>query len=89
MRHTITGHRLAIRVDADTLLAVPPMRPDLPREVRVKVFEYVLRGQLGLAETVAQIEADVIDGRERHDRRAAQILGSRVVYLGDDYGVAA
>lgn len=89
MRRIVTGDRLAIRLDDNTLLSVPPMRPDLPPEVRVKVFEYVLRGQLGLAETVAQIEADVIEGRERHDRRVARALGGRAVYLSDDYGVAA
>lgn len=54
MRKIVTGPRLAIRVDAATLLAVPPMHPDTPRAVRVRVFEHVLRGQLGLAQAVAE-----------------------------------
>lgn len=81
--------RYAIRMPDGTLRSVPPMRDDLPSEVRVKVFEYVLRNQIGLAEMTAQIEAEVIEGRERHDRRVAQALNGRTVYLSDDYGVAA
>lgn len=65
MRRITTGDRLAIRVDGDTLLAVPPMKYRLPSTVRVKVFEYVLRRQLGLAQALIDIENDLIEGRER------------------------
>lgn len=39
--------RYAIRVDADTLLAVPPMNPKTPHITRVRILEYVLRRQIG------------------------------------------
>lgn len=75
--HLVNGH-LAISTTADNgetvRLAVPPLHPRLPRSVRRQVFELVLRRQLGLAETVAQIEADVIEGRDRFDSRYAAML---------------
>jgi len=55
MRRIVTAPKLAIRVDENTLLAVPPLPPNTPREVRVKVFEYVLRRQPGLAQMTAEI----------------------------------
>lgn len=67
--------RLAIR-DGDALLAVPPMRDDLPREVRTRVFDYVLRRQIGLAEMTVQIETEVMEGRERSRRRMAALLAT-------------
>jgi hypothetical protein len=87
MRLMTTGLRLAILLDDGTLLAVPPMRPDLPSAVRVRVFEYVLRGQLGLAETVVQIESDRMDSEERHDRRL--IRYGHAPEFHDDHAAAA
>lgn len=75
MRKITTGYRLAIRVDADTLLAVPPMHPHTPREVRVRVFEYVLRRQVGLAALVAETTAHEIDGVAPEMARLAAIMG--------------
>lgn len=66
MRKIVTGDRLAIRVDEHTLLAVPPMPKGIPSDVRVKVFEYVLRRQPGLAEVIAQIAIDAMKQREQH-----------------------
>lgn len=63
--HPTLDPRAAIVLEDGTRLAVPPMRHDLPSSVRVRVFEYVLRRQYGLAWDVAQIEADVIEGRVR------------------------
>lgn len=59
MRRIVTGARLAIRVQGSTpardiLLAVPPIPPGTPREVRVRALEYVLRRQPGLAEAAIQ-----------------------------------
>lgn len=54
-RRIVAATRTAIRVDEQTLLAVPPMPLNTPREVRVKVFEYVLRRQPGLAEITVQL----------------------------------
>lgn len=68
-----------------TKLAGPMMHPDTPPEVRVKVFEYVLTRQYGLAMMIADNARDVIDHKRhlvdllglmsedpyRHDRRAA------------------
>lgn len=50
--------RYAIRVDADTLLAVPPIPPGTPRPTRVRILEYVLRRQPGLAQIYAQEAAE-------------------------------
>ena len=73
-RRTITGARIAIRKDADTLLAVPPMPPGTPSAVRVKVFELVLRGLVGEAQIVLQGVSDGLDGSAgARDRLAAMI----------------
>lgn len=73
MRKIVTGRRLAIRLADGTLLAVPPMRPDTPSAVRVRVFEYVLRRQPGLAEIAAQIAADAKTGGDERDRLASMM----------------
>lgn len=65
MRRIVTGPRLAIRVDEDTLLAVPPMDPSTPSAVRVKVFEYVLRRQPGLAQMIAEFAHDAQNERRK------------------------
>lgn len=65
--------RLAIR-HGDVLLAVPPMHPDSPPAVCQLVFEYVLRRQVGLAATVAEMAADVIEGRQAHLGKMAKLL---------------
>lgn len=65
MRKIVTGRRLAIRVDADTLLSVPPMRPDIPSDARVRILEAVLVRNVGLADTLIRIETDILEGRER------------------------
>lgn len=67
--------RLAIRIgrDAETiLLAVPNMHPQTRRSERVRIFEYVLRGQLGLAMVLAETERDSIEARDRLDAKAAK-----------------
>lgn len=56
--------RLAIR-DGDALLSVPPMHPATSREDRRRVLEYVLRRQVGLAHTIAEMAREDI---ERHRR---------------------
>lgn len=89
MRHIVTGDRLAIRLADGTLLAVPPLDPRLPRAARIRVLEYVLRRQPGLAQTVAQIELDIIEGRERADRRVNELLAERPHGTARDHGVAA
>lgn len=75
MRRIITGRRLAIRVDDDTLLAVPPMHDRTPREVRVKVFEYVLRRQPALAHMLADIASEEVDGVAPELSRLAALMG--------------
>ncbi|MCW2901710.1 MAG: hypothetical protein JWO67_3975 [Streptosporangiaceae bacterium] len=86
------GQRLAIRVDANTLLAVPPMHPDLPSKVRVLIFEYVLRRQIGLAMDVAASE-NIRCGRYSYsDRGVATItalISERPHGTSRDHGVAA
>lgn len=76
--HADPGRPLCIPVYAPTgerlLLAVPPMRRDLPREARVRILEYVIRRQIGLAETTAQIEADIIEGREQRGKRLISMI---------------
>lgn len=49
------GRRTAIRLDERTLLAVPRMHPDTPSEVRVQVFELLLRRLPFEAAEVAQV----------------------------------
>lgn len=56
--------RIAVR-DGDTLLAVPPMHPGTSAQDRQKVLEYVLRRQIGLAHTIAEMARDDL---ERHLR---------------------
>jgi len=68
-----TPARYAIRVDEHTLLAVPPMHPDLPPAVRQRVFEYVLRRQPALAALVAG-DAHV-DGMAGARARLAALMG--------------
>lgn len=65
MRHrTVTGARLAIRQELPSgevlLLAVPPIPAGTPRETRVRIFEYVLCRQLGLASMLTEVEHDPI-----------------------------
>lgn len=47
------------------LLTVPPMHPMTSREARVQVFELVLRGLFGEAATIADIEREAIEFRDR------------------------
>lgn len=70
-----TAQRLAIRLPDGRLLAVPPMRPDLPPPVRVKVYELVLRGQISLAQQTAQDGADDVAaaGRIAHPAEHARV----------------
>lgn len=70
--------RSAIRLDDGTLLALPPMDPRLDRFARRQVFDAVLRRQPGLAQTIADIELDVIEGREKNmGRRAAALMSEQ------------
>lgn len=79
MRRIVTGPRLAIRVDADTLLAVPPIHPGTPKDVRARILEYVLRRQPGMAHQLAE---DVAEDIRRTDRRRRDLLGtSNIVQL--------
>lgn len=66
------GQRLAIRVDADTLLSVPPMHPKTPHALRVQVLELVLRGLYGEAHDLAMDTAEAI---VRTARKRDQMLG--------------
>jgi len=75
MRKIVTGPRLAIRVDADTLLAVPPVHPHTPRDVRVRVFEYVLRCQPALAAMLAETTEHEVDGAAPEMSRLAAMMG--------------
>lgn len=54
MRRIVTGDRLAIR-HGDVLLAVPPIPSGTSRDDRIRILEYVLRRQPGLAHTHAHI----------------------------------
>lgn len=75
------GQRLAIvALDSqgrEVRLAVPPFRQDIPREARVRIFEYVLRRQIGLAQAVVDIETELLESRERAGSRIARIMSSR------------
>jgi hypothetical protein len=79
-RRIVTGDRLAIRTFAQNgevlLLAVPPMRPGLPRTVRQQVFEYVLRRQPGMAWQLADTAADELDGVEGSRARLASLMSA-------------
>lgn len=74
-RRMVTGHRLAIRMPDGTLLSVPPMPPGTPSSVRVKVFELVLRRQIGLAQMTAQLADDAsdFDGDAARNRLASMM----------------
>lgn len=77
MRPTVVhlpGGRLAIRVDADTLLAVPPLHPGTAPDVRAVIFEYVLRRQIGLACVLAEHDADRLNGVEGARARLASLM---------------
>lgn len=65
------GVRRAIRTDDGRLLAVPPLPATLPSVDRVRVYEAVLRGDLGLAATLAEVAADVAAGRDAATNRLA------------------
>lgn len=75
MRRIVTGDRLAIR-HGDVLLAVPPIPSGTSRDDRIRILEYVLRRQPGLAHTHAHILdeetiAALISERPNHVGRAA------------------
>lgn len=74
------GSRSAIRLDDGTLLAVPPMDPRLSRFTRRQVFDAVLRRQPGLAQVIADIELDVIEGREKNMGKRASALMAEQPY---------
>lgn len=42
-------------------LAVPPIHPETPRKDRVRIYEYVMRRQYGLALELAKIAYDIIE----------------------------
>lgn len=71
----LPGGRLALRVDADTLLAVPPMHPGTARSVQERILDYVLRRQIGLAALLAEDERDRLDGVEGARSRLAYLMG--------------
>lgn len=73
MRTHSTDGRLAIR-HGDVLLSVPPMHPNTPRDVRVRVLEYVLRRQPGLAMTLAEVTSDLIERRHATLGRLASLM---------------
>lgn len=80
---TPSGNRSAIRLDDGTLLAVPPLDPRLPRFTRRQVFDAVLRRQPGLAQVIADIELDVIEGREKKmGKRAAALMAEQPYSAG-------
>lgn len=87
--HARPGHPLCIVMPDGRRLAVPPMRPDFPSHIRQRIFEYVLRGQVGLADTIARIEADVMDGREKRDKRLAKMLAEAPHATSRHHGLAA
>lgn len=84
MRHILTpgpGRSAAIRLDDDTLLSVPPMHPDTPGSIRVRIFEYVLRRQVGLAWDLAVMADEEIRHR---NRKREQFLGVELAHRDDD-----
>jgi hypothetical protein len=69
--HLASG-RLAIRTDG-ILLAVPMMAPGTPRDVKRRVFEYILRRQPALALQIAEGVLEEKTGpRERFDAMMAE-----------------
>lgn len=54
--------------------AVPPMHPNTPPWVRQRVFEYVLRGQLGLAQMHAEAATQDIEGTTSKFARLKALL---------------
>lgn len=76
-RKIVSGARLAIRVDDRTLLAVPPLHPNTPSTVRVKVFELVLLRQPGLAKYIADTASDALDGIDGARERLSSLISER------------
>lgn len=66
--------RIAIRVDDDTLLSVPPMHPKTPHAIRVQVLELVLRRLYGEAHDLAMDTATAII---RDARKRDQMIGEK------------
>lgn len=52
--HAEPARPLCIVLSDGKRLAVPPMERGLPGPIRVRVFEYVLRRQIGLAQMTAE-----------------------------------
>lgn len=88
-RRLVIGHRLAIRMPDGTLLSVPPMPPDTPSPVRVRVFEYVLRRQIGLAQVTAQLADDAADFEGDAARNRLAAMMGEVPAKASAMGVAA
>lgn len=70
----LPGHRIAVRINGSTLLAVPPMHRDTPAAVRVQVFELVLRRLFGEALELAQATTDEIDHRSAAAHKLAALM---------------
>lgn len=56
------------------LLAVPAMHGRTPSSVRVQVFEYVLRRQIGLAQMLAEITDEEVTGQAPELARLRSLL---------------
>jgi len=80
--------RQAIR-DGDKLLAVPPMHPDIPGDVRLKVYELVLRRQWGAALDVAQEAEDAREHRSGVMASLHALISARPHRGGSGYAAAA
>lgn len=78
MRTRIRGQRLAIITYSPSgerlLLSVPPMHPATTPAVRQRVFEYVLRRQIGLAQMTAETASDAIEGVDAARSKLASLL---------------
>lgn len=83
------GERLSIRVDADTLLAVPPMHRATPPATRQQVFSYVLRRQYGLAASIAEDARSAIEQRGRRRAMLAQLMAETPHRNVRGFGLAA
>jgi hypothetical protein len=57
-----------------TLVRLHPIHPRTPRDIRVRVLEYVLRRQVGLAAMLAEATADELDGVAPERARLAALL---------------